>query len=122
MRLARSLFLVLLVLTILPWGAYAAAFSASGSSKAFGVYTFARPHAASDDQAVLPSLDTVKVFVKKKCRTANLPGSACGLDIALNASAQPPAYSASTPVQRAADGWGATGLSQAPPGDPPRSF
>lgn len=103
--LRRSLILLMLS-ALLPWGAYSASFTAADLS----------------DLAAAPVADAGELVasVKRKCRTATLPGSPCGPDLA----EQPCTTAIYAPAIACAvhrrDVWSAAEQAQSPPTGPPR--
>lgn len=84
MAALRSVAILLVVLTVLPWGAFSGALAAQARPLAGWSVTVA----GADTRPVLRSPDEPQdaAFVApapKRCRTAGLIGSSCGLDIAL---------------------------------------
>lgn len=111
MVLIRHMLCLLLVLAVLPWGAWSGA-----HGPAQGI---AHAVAAPADQALPPPPDTA-IKAVKRCRGPALPGAPCGLDIAPAAETPAPA-----PAAGPASAWLARvqvrGTGLPPPGflDPP---
>jgi hypothetical protein len=83
MNLLRSIATSILILTVLPWGAYSGAYASHSQFQQSPVATLSN----SDLLLVIVSNEaeqnaTFVSAVPKRCRTAVLIGSACGPDIA----------------------------------------
>jgi hypothetical protein len=113
----RSLLAILLMVLLLPWGAYASA-SAQGIGDAFLV---AQPVLSTS--TAMQKADPIRVAEAtppRHCRRASLPGSSCGSDLlAAPATALPPLGDGATTFA-APRGWQAKGHAPSPPRDPPR--
>lgn len=122
----RSALCILLMLTILPWGAH------SGGLAAYLSAARDHVHAA---QAISPPQSTgqwttgtappVRLMVSavsghKTCRTATLPGSSCGPDGLITADPVPPRMDRTATRAALYDDWHGVGHSPVPPRDPPR--
>lgn len=116
MKTARLLILMLLTVTILPWGAFTAAFAATPPVAAAQFVT------APFERAAVQAVNPMKSTAKRKCRVANLPGSSCGPDVLLHFASMPygtdGVYTAPWPPQH----WFAQGRTPSPPREPPRRF
>ena len=90
MRVIRLIFITILVLAVLPWGAYAARFGLApahpaipaaaeaqirGAKAACGIVAVVTCHAAAQDAAV--------VVPPRRCHGPALPGAPCGPDAVL---------------------------------------
>lgn len=86
--LRRHIFLVILVL-MLPWGAY---FHAAKSSQLVGSFVVAPETSAFGAQSRITAEAVFSDPPRKRCRTATLPGSSCFGDAAFSQDApRPPA-------------------------------
>ncbi|MHA3976395.1 hypothetical protein ACW9UR_01805 [Halovulum sp. GXIMD14794] len=103
MRITRALFLTLLLLLMLPWGAYVHA--RPGLQQA-AVSAQARTGAAT--------------LQAHRCRIATLPGAPCGQDMILASDLVPAPTEAGDRLPLPEDFAPARSLSPAPPRDPPR--
>lgn len=109
MSVLRALFLMLMVLMVLPWGAYAGVGGSWAHLHGHGPAAAAAP--------MQPGLERPR----HTCRTATLPGSPCGTDLA-----PPPPETGLAAVKRqsataaARAGWHNNPLPR-PPVRPPRS-
>jgi hypothetical protein len=74
MSVLRRLALVVLILAVLPWGAYAQGWGGAGTPVALGGKVV-----GPDDDGAAPKF----LGKPKRCRTAMLLGAACGPDMAL---------------------------------------
>lgn len=116
MRLIRSLICTALILILLPWAAYSAAFAAPAlplASAAFAALTL---------QAVPLTPDPSKVSAPRTCRKAVLPGFACSPDPALHLTTRSHWQAPSKPVFPPGGDWAGRGRWDPPPGTPPRFF
>lgn len=121
-KLVRSFLSVLLVLAVLPWGAFASSHShdlASGSD--------VRPIASDNDTPAVvepraeASMMTVAATNRERCRGTGLPGSACGPDmLASERQSDPPSDFLSDKL-KAEMGEHRPGLTLPGVLDPPRS-
>ncbi len=117
MLMFRALISLLLIVIMLPWGAYAARSSTqlnNVSQQAVGTHTIA---------SVAMRLDVeVQNAFKKKCRTATLPGSPCSPDRALPNTISIVLLRTRKKGRPAIVAWYIEGRTNAPPRDPPRLF
>ncbi|SFD24146.1 hypothetical protein [Tropicimonas isoalkanivorans] len=118
MRNLHNIVILILVVCVLPWGAYAGALSAKATPK----WAVATQH-PSDDMAVIAAEagSTLKAErPPKACRKGMLPGSPCGPDLAIPITAARCARAPALRLLRPDPGCRRTGM--APPGqlDPPR--
>ncbi|MDP3960885.1 MAG: hypothetical protein Q8Q26_12650 [Pseudorhodobacter sp.] len=125
----RHIITLLMLVALLPWGAYVAAQSARAARSAQGVM----PHVmtlvsageapATDSRAANPAPSQTIALAPRKCRTATLPGFSCSPDPAIrmmSAAAGSPSRSAT--VFRPANDWTGASAAKAPPTGPPRSI
>jgi hypothetical protein len=122
MRVLHSVAILLLVLVMLPWGAYSGARVPASTAQKVSLEAFedevgdliVEVAEARDERTALA------VQKAKECRTASLPGSPCGPDVGLLSSSTSGPTSAPHDAKRP-DGRLLSGLT--PPGilDPPRS-
>lgn len=89
MLLVRSLAVYLLVLTLLPWGAYSTAKAAQQPLLALQVLSIA-DHCQDADTASAQPTQSRLAALPHQCRTGILVGSSCGADPAVFASAPAP--------------------------------
>lgn len=120
MRRFKPFLCSLLMLIMLPWGAYAGGLSDFLTAARDMVHAAEQAKfAPGAQQAAVTQSITV---IHKKCRTAHMPGSACGPDIAMSGDTGlwPADRRPDLPALRTA--WQATEHDAAPPRDPPRIF
>lgn len=121
MALLRSIAILILIVAVMPWGAYAGALAARSPVLVHAVPAVTDADVSqsvvSKDGQDSPGLIMPK---PKRCRTAVLIGSACGPDVAIPGSAIPVDLSAACRAVPTADAMQLVGLT--PPGslDPPR--
>lgn len=120
MKTARLLILTLLILTILPWGAYVPAYAEATAATAPETSSFDQLSAAPAERAAIPVASRAKIFLKRKCRTAKFPGSPCGPDVLLQGVKTTCAGARVHPAPRPPVDRSAQGVSHAPPREPPR--
>jgi hypothetical protein len=121
MALFRSLAIFILVLAVMPWGAYSGALASQSRLQ----QTPGLAIADSDAAPVAVSIGGLRVgtFVApkpKRCRTAVLIGSPCGPDIALPGSALSLDLTDADNAVLSAGGTQLTGVKPAGSLDPPR--
>ena len=122
MRALKALVTFLLLVGILPWGAYATALSSSARdhyAQAPGPELAGGPAETGADQA---ASGKSKAFTPRRCRTATLPGMRCGPDLAVLSIQARPQCEVSDSVAFADGEATLPDFSQAPPRSPPRSF
>lgn len=118
----RPMITLLMLVIILPWGAYVAAAQARphGIDRATIWVTDAVGTPA--DRATLPDESPTKVSAPRKCRTGILPGFSCNPDPAMQSAMlllwQEPLHAAFPPAGQKTD----RGPSEPPPDHPPRLF
>ena len=113
MRLLRLLLLLLMLVAVLPWGAYvngSARFAATAPAAAAG--DALAPEARGERRVVLGA--------ERPCRKGTLPGSPCGPDLGLLPFAAGFAGLGAGSLRPPSDGPDPAGLSRAPPTEPPR--
>lgn len=146
MSLLRSIAILTLVLLMLPWGAYSAAFPAPAGAAAQRVFALPQGEAAPGTTAggaqsktpseggTAPAVDGRSASVTasadtpprvapapRRCRTAILTGSACGADGAVLAAADRPLSRPAPSLGPAPAGCWRAGLAPETDPDPPRS-
>lgn len=88
MTVARAILLQLLVLLVLPWGAYAGGFPLSEGRTAAFVTRAAGDASGEFAAALQPPMQAYAMEAKSdRCPAAGLPGSGCGPDVLAPASA-----------------------------------
>ncbi|WP_156025970.1 hypothetical protein [Sulfitobacter sp. 20_GPM-1509m] len=110
MTVLRALLLALMVLVVMPWGAFSAVYPA-----------LAQPaHASASDASQVSAVPASVERPRKRCRTATLPGSPCAQDIRLHDSVtlNAPARDAEVPVPQ--DRVLRSSVPKPPPQGPPR--
>lgn len=125
----RSALCILLMLTILPWGAHSgglAAYLSAARAHVHAAQAVTAPQATAQTTAQRTSQPTpVRLMVSavsghKTCRTATLPGSSCGPDGLITADPVPPRVDLTATRAALYDDWHGVGHSPVPPRDPPR--
>ncbi|UWR25358.1 hypothetical protein K3757_12890 [Sulfitobacter sp. S223] len=111
--------IVVLLFSILPWGAYTAAWSAStrvemGETIAVTTLAEVSGQKVTSDQTAQSAV--------KRCRIATLPGTRCSTDHAVLPTQPEPNFEASRGLMIAQKAAAWRDLSPAPPRSPPRSF
>ncbi|RUS60028.1 hypothetical protein EGN72_12150 [Pseudorhodobacter sp. E13] len=107
----RAALSVLLMVLILPWGAYGAGHAGSDLRTAQGAQTVA---------ATISDAKGAEIKARSACRIAVLPGSPCNPDPVLPPGLAPLTRSASASVAVPLSDWHSQGRSLAPPRAPPR--
>lgn len=116
MKHLRHFLILCLIVAVLPWGAFVAAFGPAPAAAA----TYAAP--IQGRQISLPVAGPIKVLAKRKCRIAHLPGSSCGPDLLFHTGAATFGPGNAVPaLSRIAD-WPSPGLIRTPPREPPRAL
>jgi hypothetical protein len=119
MRIDRSFISFLMIVLMLPWGAYAG--HAQSRLTPQNIYTIEQANTAPI-RAAIQIQTPFKVSLKKKCRTATLPGSPCAPDRAL-LYATTTAFADPDPVVSISiENWHTSGQNTPPPRYPPRIF
>lgn len=122
MRTTRSLISLLLVLVMLPWGAYAGSHSASARVTHIVAITAAQAACTDDSAAIATTSPHQEASVKRKCRITTLPGSPCGPDRVILAAALPFGAGPTGMPRLSFVDWIAPGPLLTPPRAPPRSI
>ncbi|UOA28575.1 hypothetical protein DSM107133_03324 [Pseudosulfitobacter sp. DSM 107133] len=106
----RSILLAVMIFVAMPWGAFSAVYPVLGNPA----------HALAEDASQLSAVPASVERPRKRCRTATLPGSPCGLDVRLHDSVVlvEPAGDTALPVPR--DMVLRSGVDKPPPQGPPR--
>lgn len=108
----RAFISLLMMVLILPWGAYAAGPVAAAPQLA--------TQTAMPDDTGLYDAKGAEITARKHCRTAILPGSLCGADSILPIRAVGATDTQGPTVQMHPLDWPGQGQSPSPPRDPPR--
>ena len=116
MKLLRRLLILCLIVAVLPWGAFVAAFGPAPAAAA----AYSAP--VQGRQISLPAAGTIKATAKRKCRIAHLPGTPCGPDLLLYTDAATFGPANAVPVLTRIADWPALGLVRTPPREPPRAL
>lgn len=128
MTAMRHMITLLMLVALLPWGAYVAAQSARAARSAQGVMPHVMTLVSADeapatDLAVISAPRPSVALGPRKCRTATLPGFSCSPDPAIqmvSAAAGPPSRQGI--VARPTNDWTGASAAEAPPTGPPRSI
>ncbi len=112
MRLLRGLLLLTLILALLPWGAYV-----NGPAR-FAAFAVAKAEAALAPEA--REGRAVALAAKRPCPQKTPPGSPCGAELGLLLAAASSLGGLAGRVWPPSEGSEPTGLSRAPPLEPPR--
>lgn len=122
MAMLRSLAILILVLAVLPWGAYSGALASQSRFQQTSGLAVEDSEAAPVAVSIGGLRDGTSVVPKpKRCRTAVLIGSPCGPDIALLGSALSLDLTVDDNAVLPAGGTQLTGVKPAGSLDPPRS-
>lgn len=122
MRLARHIISVLMMIIIMPWGAYANVASSSARFMVVTVVSAPDNERGAGDESPFKQNYLTKLSAPSNCRTITLPGFSCAPDQAiLMASLSCGWPDVKADVQPGAD-WVRRGRSAPPPRDPPRFF
>ncbi|WP_139204523.1 hypothetical protein [Pacificibacter marinus] len=120
MRINRYLISLLMSVLMMPWGAYAGHIQA----RTIPLDLYATMQIEGDIvSAVVQNKTPIEVTIKKKCRTATLPGSPCAPDRALVTDTLTVVVKVPAPTaHRSIVNWSMQERSTAPPKQPPRLF
>ncbi len=112
-----QLFRAILVIALLPWGAY---LGANLGAPAMAQAAEAQQHGAWDAVAALPAHPAKAAPRDKRCRTALPHGTGCAQAVAPKALTLPDQVWPDAPLTRPHTRWPAPGRGAAPPREPPR--
>lgn len=114
----RQILTLMMVIIILPWGAYARAADAAQRAPAVTMVAAPTPSAPYLGQAEAP--DQSWLAAPRNCRTATLPGFPCGADPATLPATERSFWPDLKAGFLAAADWNARGRADPPPREPPR--
>lgn len=122
MRMLKALVTVMLLVGLLPWGAYAAAGAAHARTHPAEASGLHRIETTAGIGVRIAAPGQTKVLAPKRCRVATLPGFGCAQVVAILPTPSQPECDLGACARQLEPVMRLPGLSHSPPRDPPRSF